>query len=209
MDDSTQLPSGGASGFSGIPAAIPPVSPVDPIPAAGPVKESFNPSIHAQNADGSPRYQRDGVTLARKRGRRPGEAGGGASVGPAQAQGVDPEADSLKRESSAAAFASIFCAASRGIGGPDCEATADEWQEIKGHFNQYFMAAGTIDMPPSVALAMGLSGFWLKRLDKPSVQSRIKSIAGKFKRKESPSDRGDYVPFNPDEAIAKDRAAKG
>lgn len=150
--------------------------------------DTFNPAIHAQNADGSPR-KTVGGNWAKKRGNK-GKGGapalklpGGAVSAPA------PDNKEIAARASGVAAANLLIVLGMGIGG-------DEWQPrvLKEHgidekamleqaWGDYFVATGTTDIPPGWALVAACGMYALPRFSMPATKSRVKGVGAWFKKK--------------------------
>lgn len=150
--------------------------------------EAFNPAIHAQNADGTPRKTVGGA-YAKKRGRKSGSAttasGSGPKVvipgGASVSEPATLAKDQLARKGGAQA-ASLLLALCVGLGG-------DEWQPRKDDkiglderamlqevFGEYFVSTNRADLPPGWALTAGLAFYALPRFGMPKTQSRLARV---------------------------------
>lgn len=138
---------------------LPPVSPQ--LFPGEPDGEAFDASIHAVNEDGSPRLTAEG-RFAKKRGR------GGTRKADREEEG--------ERKAAAATCTTLFLSLARGIGGEEWQPEDGEREEIQQSFEEYFTAAGTIDLPPGLALVVSLAGFGMRRLDRPETRRRISSL---------------------------------
>lgn len=151
----------------------------------------FDASQHKVDADGKPVLTATGK-LSLKAGRKAGATNtststskvGTSTANRPQTQETVDLAKIQKMRASGKGFANVVITAGIALGG-------DEWQTVKtpeyderhmleSCFADYFEATGKDDLPPSVALAMGIAAYALPRFTMPATQSRAKSVAEKI-----------------------------
>jgi hypothetical protein len=145
---------------------------------------SFNPAIHAVNADGSPRKTTTG-RFALKRGKKAGtvEAPKASPKG-IVIPGATPGAGAKEQEARAggAGAANLLLMVSVAIGG-------QEWQPIKDDktgrdeklmletaFGDFFVAQGWQDLPPGWALVAACGMYALPRFAMPQTRTRMQRV---------------------------------
>lgn len=157
------------------------------------IPSGFDPQIHEADEAGNPVFNSDG-TLRRKRGRKPGQSYGFSSHAPYSANGIanlgdgtpaGDQAEFLKRRAAANAATAILVGAATGIFGNEWQPIADkksgldERANLQRAFEDYFEAAGTIDLPPGLALAVSVAAYALPRFGMPQTKEKAIIIATK------------------------------
>lgn len=152
---------------------------------------AFDPALHEVMPNGSPRINRDGY-IAGKPG-RPGKFKQAhesrqepAPGDPAQASPqVQPDREATDRLHTAAFSSMMFINLGVGIFGeewlPIKSGDIDERQDLTNKFDAWYKTMGVSDLPPGVALALGLVGYAAIRLYKPNTQTRMKFIMNGIK----------------------------
>ena len=152
----------------------------------------FDPSIHASNKDGTPKFKADG-SFALKRGRKPG----GAISDPLPATGANPEAtaqspsniDTSKPEAPKVdytglgkVYAGLFIGAGVGLIGAEWNPVdADERKRLETAFSMYTKSTNAVDLPPGWALLFALGIYSANRLPHPNTQSKLSKLKDKAK----------------------------
>lgn len=155
---------GSADESAGAPASVFSAAPV--------TEDSFNPAVHETDASGNPIRNADG-SLRRKRGRKAGVSYGQISAAP---EALDP--DIAKRKAVAATCTEMLIATGVGFFGNewqpihDKQRGIDERSNLRSAFENYFEAAGTIDLPPSLALAITVGAYCLPRFQAPETKQK-------------------------------------
>jgi hypothetical protein len=133
---------------------------------------NFDPSIHATNEDGSPKYRADGVTLAMKRGRK-GAQKTSVETGHIENKPIrkQPTVDS------SAATATMIVGMMEGLA---VSAIGDEWAMIpeekmlqESAWANYLRASGYGDLPPGVLLLCVTAGYVAPRLKHQNTRGKI------------------------------------
>jgi hypothetical protein len=145
---------------------------------------SYDPNIHAQNPDGSPRKTVRG-TYALKRGRKGGKSPTGAA--PTQSAngvilpGASANMSAKEQESrhAGAAAANLMLAVSVGIGGEEWQPVIDdktgknEKLMLEMAFGDYFAAKQWGDLPPGLALCAAVCMYAVPRFGMPKTKTRM------------------------------------
>lgn len=173
----------------------------DPTPGATPVKGStddlgrtFDPALHVAGADGKPTLNRQGFLAKRRGGASKSKtaskskvdtkhkAAGDGSVPP------NPENIEANIQQTAQVASALFLTCAQMVGGEEFAPIVDnktgenEPQVIRESFANYFRSAGIIDIPPGVALAIGLSFYVVKRWNQPKFTERRQNWFGGVRR---------------------------
>lgn len=153
---------------------------------------NFDPTIHATNADGSPKYKADG-SYALKRGRK---AGGQNSTlqSPAQEKvpdalpGVgtgasDTPAEAVKKvdfNQLGKVYAGLFFGATASVIGPEwLPADNDEKKRVETAFSVWAKANDASDLPPGWALVITLGMYSVARLQHQNTKSKFDKLKEK------------------------------
>lgn len=135
--------------------------------------EIFDPSIHAVDAAGNPKRNKDG-SLAKKRGRKSG------SSGPLQSTiRVDTTvaAQELQYKNAAAVTVQSLVILGYCIGGVDeWKPENDELIAMQLAWTEYYKAKGITDMPPWIGVAIATGGYAMPRFSKPKTKERLTAI---------------------------------
>lgn len=142
---------------------------------------TFNPAIHAVNADGSPRTTTKGI-FALKRGRK----GGAAEAPKATNKGVVIPGASVAASSNeqaaragGAGAANLMLMVSVALGGAewhpvkDDKTGRDEKLMLETAFGDFFVSQGWQDLPPGWALAAACGMYALPRFAMPQTRTRM------------------------------------
>lgn len=154
----------------------------------------FNPSIHAVNADGTPRKTVGGA-YALKRGKKSATAQSSAGatkpansanstgiVIPGQTSGMSAKEQASRTGGMQAA--NLFLMTAVMVGGEefhprkDDKIGLDEKVMLETLFGDFFAAKQWEDLPPGLALAAGCAMFILPRFAMPKTQTRMQKIRG-------------------------------
>jgi hypothetical protein len=141
----------------------------------GPDADVFDPQIHESDTYGNPVKNADG-SLRRKRGRKRGIVyNGGASE-----SAIDPaDIDRAKAKAAATATVETMLAVGAMMGGEewtpriDRKIGLDERANLIAAYEAYFIASGTIDVPPWVGVIVATGCFALPRFAMPQTKSRL------------------------------------
>lgn len=134
---------------------------------------TFDPNVHATDADGNAKYNKDG-TLRRKRGRQSGQ-----SIG-------SPNTSNLYREAATATTQATFIMG-QAIGGDEfapivnVEQGIDEPQMMINAWVEYYKSKGITQVPPWLGLAIAYTAYVGPRLTKPTVKSRLAGLYANLK----------------------------
>lgn len=143
----------------------------------------FDPTIHATNADGSPRKTVDGK-FALKRGRKTGGMGTSSPV-------PVVSSDIASRRATAVTMVSLLTTTGVTIFGSewipvkDEKAGVDERENLVVAFDRYFEATGTLDLPPSLVLVVAVGAYAIPRFTMPETKKRVANIVKYVKEKNS------------------------
>lgn len=148
--------------------------------------EEFDPSIHAVNADGTPRRKVDG-SLARRRGRKGGTSSSASgekqkktTVSSGSVAGIDMTDYAVLGDLAAgmtAATGVMVFGAEWDFRDPA------ERQGMAMAYAEYMRAKEIRDIPPGMVLTMVLVSYSVPRLQLPETQSRMQKIGGWIKSK--------------------------
>lgn len=142
---------------------------------------TFDPDLHAVDSDGKPKLTKSG-NFALKRGRKAGHK----SKVNAPGKDTPKESDQEKRkrednrvmgETAAAMTINLGLA----IGGDEWQPKIDETSGINeaeylaGVWGQWFAAKDMDDIPPNMALALGLAYYVIPRMAQPKTRKRLGS----------------------------------
>lgn len=139
--------------------------------------EGFDPTIHATNEDGTPKMRADGSGYAKKRGRKAGK--GEALPDVARVENLPlvapvEEKPRISAEQMSRQCANWFIGCGVMIFGKEWEPeTKDEAVGLKTAFKDYFDAAGTPDLPPSLGLIAALGAYSLGRIQHENTRGKI------------------------------------
>lgn len=125
----------------------------------------FNADIHATGRDGTPSVTRGGKFRLRK-------------------QRKDETTDEdLQRISVATTSAGLFVTMGVTLFGDEWlpDEKEKEIEQLVRAFDEYYKAAGVVNIPPSVGLVIALSGYTLKRVTKPITKSKLGKIKDAIK----------------------------
>ena len=157
---------------------------IDHIESASNTYLNFDPTIHASNSDGSPKYKADG-TYALKRGRKAG------------AQNVVrdslPQVENKPTYSSAPqteakidyvglgkVYAGMFFGATSSVIGPEwMPQSKEEQKHIETAFSTWAKSTGASDLPPGWALVFSLGAYSAARLQVPNTASKFQRLKEK------------------------------
>jgi len=167
---------------------------------------TFDPAIHQVKKDGSPVLSRKG-NCVRKRGTgrvsstgvvtpRRGSAGpastskqsvvGGASVGSRSTSDQPQQAAVIAARTAGVAAANALIGLGVGLGGEEWSPRTekkdglDERDMLENAFGDYFVAKGMEDIPPGIALVIGIGCYAIPRFTMPKTQSRLSKLKGKL-----------------------------
>lgn len=146
----------------------------------------FDPSIHATNADGTPKRKADG-TLALKRGRKAGSAA--ASVLPpksaAQSVVVGEAEKRLTLDQAARESANLVINISVWTLGAEVGQPIDkaEAEGLRLSFRNYYEARGVPDLPPEIGLFIALGSYIGPRLMHEKSKSKMEKVGAWIREK--------------------------
>jgi len=162
--------------------------------AAGPVDKNgntFDPSQHQTNADGSPKVSAATGKLLLKRGRKAGAGTTRQAKSTVNTTGVQgkqvpgqPGLSEAQLQNAAVTgnvAASMLINVSMMIGGADFapqvdqKTGIDEKAALESAFTDYFIATEKTDFPPGVALTLTIGMYILPRFMLPTVQTNMKA----------------------------------
>jgi hypothetical protein len=153
----------------------------------------FDPSIHASNRDGTPKYRQDG-SYALKRGRK-----SGAKDTPAESVGdSDNMADAVPNVTGQTAVPGAVNAAAASMSnqqtavflvetvtgilgraiGPEWLAEKEEKKGLSNATKQYLDAKGGLQITPEMGLVLALSAYAVPRLATENTQSKLSRFVG-------------------------------
>lgn len=156
-------------GFEGIAAELDPLPEPDVREGAAPPGDGFDPDVHATDADGRPKRNKDG-SYRRKRGSRA------------------PERSEYRplAEMTAQSIVAVSVAVGGDEFGPVRTRHLDEMENLTGTWESWFEAQEMTDLPPNLALAIGLAAYFVPRLAMPGPRGKAigawKRIRGWFGR---------------------------
>lgn len=148
------------------------------------IVDGFDPAIHESDELGRPIKNIDG-SLRRKRGRKSGV--NYTSAGSAQIEPVD--ADQMKRKAAAQAATALLVGTTTAVFGTewmpiaDKKTGIDERANLAAAFESYFEVAGTVDLPPSLALCVAVAAYAVPRFSMPQTQEKARGLFGWFRAK--------------------------
>lgn len=171
-----------SDGSNHAPFASPSPSP-SPFNSGNVIQDDFNPALHETDGAGNPVRNADG-SYRRKRGRKTGVnyGVGGDSLG-ASMDSMEL-AELAKRKAAAKTAVQLLVMGGVSIFGPEWQPIHDkasgvnERLMLEGAFENYFEAAGTIDLPPGLALALTVGAYALPRFQLPATQEKAAKISG-------------------------------
>jgi len=156
---------------------------------------AFDPAIHVVDTNGRPRINSKNGYLSIKAGTPPPLQYERATKAETRAEAaneksstsVEPDIENkaarAKRRYVASVATSIFIKTGVGLFGeewlPKKERGIDEQAELVDLWDEYLKAKGLEDLPPGVALALGLGGYAAMRLHLPQTRSRFPVIISK------------------------------
>ena len=140
----------------------------------------FSDAVHARNSDGSPR-KTSGGEWAKKRGRKAGTATGSADVARSvvAAPGAQVGGSGSAARTIGEGAATTLITVCRSVGGDEWEPVVrvdlgmDEAANLRKLFGDYFVAKNYKDIPPGVALTIGLLGYAGPRFFMPKTRGRL------------------------------------
>lgn len=125
----------------------------------------FNPDMHAVGKDGEPSITNSGKYRLKKR--RKGEIS-------------DEE---TQRKTVADTSAGLFIQVGITFFGDEWEPENKEFEQLSLAFDNYYKAAGVINVPPSLGLVIAMGGYTLKRVTKPTTKTKLGKIKDAVKNK--------------------------
>lgn len=141
----------------------------------------FNPSIHEVDASGKPRLNKAGFIAKRRGGgskdKNPNLSKVNTKAKDAPAAAVPENLEPLIKQN-AQISTHLFLTLTKMVGGEEFAPVVDsktgenEPAAIEESFATYYRIKGIIDIPPGVALALGLSFFVVKRWNAPKFTVR-------------------------------------
>ncbi len=152
---------------------------------------AFDPALHEMDDAGAPRLNRDGF-LACKPG-RPGKSarirgGSGPRRPDLETAQVDTQAQKaeIQRRNTARISTALFIKMGVGLFGeewlPQRIQGMNEQEELEDLFDEYYRSKGMSDIPPNVALALGLIGYAGARIHLPETRSRFPILWNRGRR---------------------------
>lgn len=144
----------------------------------------YDPAIHESpmrmNKSGFIAAKRGGAGISKKTG-KPIESRVDTSTTSAVSTTLQPDA---KIETSATTCAGLFFIGAMTVGGDDLapDEAKNEKDIVKGYFADYFKASGVVDIPPGIALAVGLGMYVVNKWNKPTFVARRLTMLEKAKR---------------------------
>lgn len=153
--------------------------------------QPFNPEIHESDSEGRPVINKKDGFLKLKPGRHknPDRQYSGASPKAAASPSSQVEIDEVltQRRYAAEISSSLFINTGVMVFGqewlPRKSDQIDEHRDVTGYFEKYFEVKGISDIPPGLALALGLIGYGAVRLHLPETRSRMQIIVDALKVK--------------------------
>lgn len=134
---------------------------------------TFDPSIHCQNADGTPKRTTDG-NFRKKPGRKSGNAS------PTSSLMVSSDSRRAACDSAGEVTAQMLFFATKATFGPGWKPDADESKALPQAFADYYFATGQVNIPPWLQLAVVLAGYAIPRfVSDPETMRRIKFVGSK------------------------------
>ena len=148
----------------------------------------FDPSFHAVGPDGKPALNKAG-DFARKRGRKAGQStSGSVSQDAGKLNGVHnpgtpsgPAPGMMTADPNALGLVAAALTINLGVafGGEDfmpiidAKSGVNEPEFLRNIYRDYFIATGRKDLPPGLALAVGIGSYVGPRFTKPRVKARV------------------------------------
>jgi hypothetical protein len=125
----------------------------------------FDPEIFRTNENGVPLFNKDGSF--KKQYRKKGQ--------------IEKPAVNIKEQAKASSvvFTGLFIQTGEVVLGDFQPESKEERQNLESAFYAYFLENGIVDVPPSIALVMALTGYTIPRLQKTEPKNRIKGYAKK------------------------------
>lgn len=157
--------------------------------------DGFDPSIHATNKDGTPKFRADGKTFALKRGRKPGDhipsplpdavsgdvaqSASNIDMSKPSAAPVPPKVDYTGLGK---VYAGLFVSAGVGLIGEEwAPQDNDERKNLETAFAMYAKSTNAVDLPPGWALVFALGIYSAKRLPHPNTRGKLEKLKDKAK----------------------------
>jgi len=156
---------------------------------------AFDPTIHAANADGTPKFKQDG-TYALKRGRKSGavnvpretpqalptaENAPQATAG-AISNAVAETAAKVNYSEVGKMWAGMFFGMTNSLIGPEwAPANTDEKKAVETAFANWAKSSGNVDLPPGWALVATLGFYSAARLQHENTSSKFKKLRDKMR----------------------------
>lgn len=138
-----------------------------------PTEEHFNPEIHATDAFGNPRRNKNG-TYSKKRGRKNGQTNTQKSTV------IPPVPDNIQQSRSAAvALCTTMFILCKTLGGDEWTPVVNEQMGVNEPgilieaWTQYFMTVGVTDIPPWIGVVIATTSYVAPRFTMPQTQSRL------------------------------------
>lgn len=152
---------------------------------------TFNSSIHESMPDGKPKMNKAGF-IAKRRGGAAKAGGVNASKVNTKAKDAPaaavPENLEASIQQTAAVSTALFLTMAQMAGGEEFAPVVDsktgenEPAAIESAFANYYRIKGIIDIPPGIALAVGLSFYVIKRWNAPKFTERREGWTGGIRR---------------------------
>lgn len=141
----------------------------------------FDPSIHATNEDGSPKYKADG-TFALRRGRKRQTATSEMPSGHVPTKPITRKAEVVDTSETTAlvivsSIEGLFCSAI----GPEWKMEDAEKGMNQGAWAAYLRANGMKDLSPGWMVVITTAIYATSRLSHPNTQSKLGGIGAKIK----------------------------
>lgn len=152
----------------------------------GQLYAGFDPSIHAQNEDGTPKVKKDG-TYALKRGRKSGAVLVSAAQSPEELPNPSisvPSNEPPKKVNYKVlgqVYAGIFFSGTSSIIGPEwLPQNNDEKKNVENAFSAYAESTGANDLPPGIALVLTIGAYSAARLQHENTRSKFGKVKDKI-----------------------------
>ena len=135
----------------------------------------FDPSIHASDNEGKPRFTADGG-YAKKRGRKAGQKTGvQITDGKLTMQDSAPN-QSANFKVAALGTVLMITQSMQSLFGPQWKPEKLEIDSLTDSLEQYYASKGIDDLPPGFVLAFAISAYSLPRISHPETLSRWDKI---------------------------------